>query len=111
MVILNSQAGTVQDLRFIPRVDELDYISLTDEMTGEVIEIDSYSIELGDYYKTLKAQFPIVENHFYMLMIKNGATIVYQDRVFCTDQPIVSFSVNNAQYTSNTTTNTFIVYE
>jgi hypothetical protein len=111
MVILNSQVAVIQDLRFIPRGDELDYISLTDEMTGEVVEIETYTIEEGDYYKTLKAEFPIIENHFYMLMIKNGETIVYQDKIFCTDQPIVSFSVNNNQYTSNTTTNEFIVYE
>jgi hypothetical protein len=45
------------------------------------------------------------------LVFINGATVVYKDRIFCTDQNVSSFSVNNGQYTANSTTNEFIVYE
>ena len=37
--------------------------------------------------------------------------LIFRGKVFCTDQPIVSFSVNNGKYVSNSTTNQFIVYE
>jgi hypothetical protein len=46
-----------------------------------------------------------------MLVLSNGNDIVFKDKVFCTNQPIVSFSVNNGQYVSSTTTNDFIIYE
>ena len=44
-------------------------------------------------------------------IINNVARLIYKDRIFCTAQPLVTFSVNNNQYVSNSTTNDFIVYE
>ena len=46
-----------------------------------------------------------------MLVLKDGTDILFKDKVFCTNQPLVSFSVNNGQYVSSTTTNDFIIYE
>jgi tagatose-1,6-bisphosphate aldolase non-catalytic subunit AgaZ/GatZ len=76
-----------------------------------MVTITPFTHTEGDYYDTLEAEFSLVENHFYILVIKDGTTIIYRDKIFCTDQNLVTFSVNNGQYVSNSTTNEFIVYE
>ena len=111
MVILTTENVTNQILRFIPRSRIFDSVKITDEQTNVTTIINSYTFEAGDYWCSLSAIFNLKENHFYTIEIKNENTIVFRDKIFCTDQSTSSFSVNNAQYTSNNTTNTFIVYE
>ena len=111
MIILTTENVTNQLLRFIPRSRIFDSVKITDEQTNVTAIINSYTFEAGDYWCSLSAVFNLKENHFYTIEIKNNTTIVFRDKIFCTDQSTSSFSVNNAQYTSNNTTNTFIVYE
>ena len=111
MVILTTENVTNQILRFIPRSRIFDSVKITDEQTNVTTIINSYTFEAGDYWCSLSAVFNLKENHFYTIEIKNENTIVFRDKIFCTDQSTSSFSVNNAQYTSNSTQNTFIVYE
>ena len=110
MIVLQETNDT-QTFSFIPRSDSYDGLFLTDDQTNveEEVAIDDNTI--GDYINTITATFDLKEGHFYNLVLKDGADVVYKDKVFCTNQPIVSFSVNNGQYTSNSTTNDFIVYE
>lgn len=110
MIILTTDTNE-QTFVFIPRSHAFDYVGITDDQTNETVEIENYTHTVGDYYDTLAAEFNLVENHFYDLVIISGAVVVYKDRIFCTDQPIVSFSVNNGQYVSSSTANEFIVYE
>jgi hypothetical protein len=110
MIVLTTTLDP-QIFSFIPRSSDFDIVEITDDQTNETILIEGWTFTEGDYYSTLEAEFELVENHFYNLVVKDGTNIVYRDRIFCTDQPIVTFSVNNGQYTSNTTANTFIVYE
>ena len=110
MIILTTSTSE-QSFVFIPRRHTFDYVGITDEQTGVTVEISNYTHTIGDYYDEIEAEFNLVENHFYDLVIIRGAVVVYKDRIFCTDQPISSFSVNNGQYVSNSTTNEFIVYE
>ena len=110
MIILTTSTSE-QTFVFIPRFHDFDYVAITDDQTNETVEIENYTHVEGDYYDTLEAEFDLLENHYYDLIIKDGSTVVYKDRIFCTDQSIVSFSVNNGQYVSNSTTNEFIVYE
>jgi len=112
MTILTTENVSTQNLYFIPRSASFTDIYITDEQTNVTTEITGYyQVSNFDYYFQLKTVFNLKENHFYMIEFKNNDAIIYRDKIFCTDQPIVSFSVNNAQYTSNTTTNEFIVYE
>jgi hypothetical protein len=110
MIILTTDT-TPQTFVFIPRVLVFDTVEITDDQTNQTVAITPYTFTEGDYYSILEAEFSLVENHFYNLVIKDGSTIVYRDRIFCTDQSVVTFSVNNGQYVSNSTTNEFIVYE
>jgi hypothetical protein len=84
---------------------------ITDDQTNTPVTISIGSQTQGNYVNTLTATFALKEGHFYDLVLYKNTDIVYKDRIFCTDQNIVSFSVNNGEYTSNTTLNTFIVYE
>jgi hypothetical protein len=100
-----------QTFALIPRSGDFDSVEITDDQTNETTVVEEWEFTAGDYYSTLEVEVALVENHFYNLVLKDGTNIVYRDRIFCTDQPIVTFSVNNGQYVSNATTNTFIVYE
>lgn len=111
MVILTTNNVNQQVFRFIPRSRTFNSVKITDEQTNVTTIINSYTFEAGDYWCRLSSVFNLKENHFYTLEIKNDSNIVFRDKIFCTDQSTSSFSVNNAQYTSNNTTNTFIVYE
>lgn len=113
MTIL-TQTISSQLVNFIPRSDEYNIFVLYDEQTNESVDITPIDIYVGEYYHTIEAQFETLkENHFYIFKIFNNdiSNLVYSDRIFCTNQNLVTFSVNNGQYTSTTTNNDFIIYE
>jgi len=110
MIVLQ-ETNDPQTFSFIPRSDSYDGLFLTDDQTNVEVEVTIDDNTIGDYINTITATFDIKEGHFYNLVLKDGADVVFKDKRFCTNQPIVSFSVNNGQYTSNSTTNDFIVYE
>ena len=109
MIVLTTSTSA-QTFSFIPR-DIPTSMVITDDQTNTPVTVAITSQTNGDYVKTITATFALKEGHFYDLVLYKNTDIVYKDRIFCTDQNIVSFSVNNGQYTSNTTSNTFIVYE
>ena len=110
MIVLQ-ETNDKQTFSFIPRSDSYDALFLTDDQTNVEAEVKIDDNTIGDYINTITATFDLKEGHFYNLVLKYGSDVVFKDKVFCTNQPIVSFSVNNGQYTSNSTTNDFIVYE
>lgn len=109
MIVLNTST-LPQTFSYIPR-DIPDSMTLRDDQVNEIISVDILSQTIGDYINTITASFDLIEGHFYDLVLYKNTEIVYKDKIFCTDQNIVDFSVNNGEYTSNTTSNTFIVYE
>ena len=111
MIILTTENVDSQTIRFIPRSVDFNSVKITDEQTNVTVTIDEYTFAAGDYLSSLTSIFELKENHFYIIEIKNNSEVIFRDKIFCTDQSTSSFSVNNAQYTSNNTTNTFIVYE
>ena len=110
MIVLNVSELS-QIISFIPRDGSYDTLELTDEQTNDTQVVNIIDSTAGEYYHTIEAIFDLVENHFYMLVLKDGTDVLFKDKVFCTNQPLVSFSVNNGQYVSSTTTNDFIIYE
>jgi hypothetical protein len=109
MIVLTTSTSA-QTFSFIPR-DTPTTMVLTDDQTNTPVTVVITSQTTGDYVNTITADFTLEEGHYYDLVLYKNTDIVYKDRIFCTDQNIVTFSVNNGQYTSNTTSNTFIVYE
>jgi hypothetical protein len=109
MIILKEQE-TSQNLYATIDGLEADAIVLRDEETNteEIIEC-VFSID--KYYAVTNLVFPIKENKFYTLTILNGTEVVYKDKIFCTNQTIEQFSINNNVYTERTSDNEFIIYE
>ena len=109
MIILKEQ-NTVQTFSFIPRELNATTIVLRNETTGVETTINT-TFYLSDYYLTASTIFDLKQNTFYNLTIKNNNDIVYKDKIFCTNQNVDSYSVNQNQYVANVTNNEFKIYE
>ena len=83
---------------------------ITNETTG-VSTTYSISITQTDYYAVITKTVSLKEDNFYNLTVKNGSDIVYKDRIFCTNQTLSDFSVNNSEYDTYSTDNDYISYE
>jgi hypothetical protein len=117
MIVL-TPSGSPQTFSYVPRVlgnalyDVPFTMVITDEQKNTPISTTSHLSSFGNYVNLIQDTFSLIEGHFYTLELKNSTNdIIYKDRIFCTAQPLVTFSVNNNQYVSNSTTNDFIVYE
>jgi hypothetical protein len=108
MVILQ-QSSSEQSIRFIPRTSTYDGLFITDDQTNTEVQVTIASSVQGDYFDTINATFTILQNHFYNLEIRNGNTVVYKDKIFCTNQAVDSYSVNEGKYTSIPSNNEFII--
>ena len=80
MIVLRP-IGTAQNLKFIPR----------------------------EYAATSNVIFNLVEGRFYVLSVLNGTEVIYKDKVFCTAQNVLNYSINKDVYTSNVTENEYII--
>jgi hypothetical protein len=109
MIILREKEEA-QSLKFIPRKYKATTIVLVDEMTNESTTISS-DFYIDGYYLYTTTTFDLKEGNFYTLTIKNDNDVVYKDKIFCTNQVIANFSINDGEYVANQTTNDFIVYE
>ena len=111
MIILQ-ETGSAQNLDFIPRsfTSGTTYnVSIINEQSNiTVYNQNTTSVSQVLYYNRYSAAFGLKVDNFYMLTIKAGANIVFKDKIFCTNQTIASYTVNNSQYAANTTTNDFI---
>lgn len=110
MIILQESASN-QTINLIPRNGGYDTLVITDEQTGEVDTITTFTATTGDYYDTITAVFTLVENHFYSLVVKDGSTELYRDKIYCTNQSIPTYSVNSGQYTNYSSNNDYVLYE
>jgi hypothetical protein len=109
MIVLTTSTSP-QTFSCIPR-SGIGTMIITDDQTNTPVTVAISQVSGNDYVANVTAIFNLKEGHFYDLVLKYGSDIVYKDRIFCTDQNIVTFSVNNGEYVSNTTANTYIVYE
>lgn len=112
MIILQ-ESSNVQTVSFIPRDTLINIIVVHDEEnnTSETYEIDNNDIYSSSYYYNYDMIFNLKENRFYTITFLYYDEVKYKDKIFCTNQDTVTFTVNNNTYVSNTTTNEFIVYE
>jgi hypothetical protein len=109
MIILKEQIEP-QELKFIPREMSANTIVLRNETTNIETTIAA-DFSLSSYYLTTTTIFDLKEDTFYNLTIKNGSSIVYRDKIFCTNQTKSDFTVNENTYVENNIINEFIIYE
>lgn len=73
-------------------------------------QTDTY-LYLSSFYSNYDLVLDLKENNFYNITFLKGEIVQYKDRIFCTNQPIVSFKQNTGKYVSTPSNNDFIVYE
>jgi len=110
MIILQDYI-TPQTFSFISREKNYQVMTIKDESTGVETSVAIEDLVQGDYVDSITASFALIQNRYYMLKITDGAKVVFLDKVFCTNQAIQTYSVNNDTYTSNASNNEYIVYE
>lgn len=102
-----------QTFSFIPRsyVSGTTYtIKIVNETTNkEVYSETATSFTLVDYYYQHTDTFTLIEDTMYTLEITAGNELIFRDKIFCTNQTISSYSVNDTDYTQNSVENEFIV--
>jgi hypothetical protein len=109
MIILREQE-TAQTLNAIIFGSSANTIVLRDEETNIETEIDA-TFSIDKYFVTTSLIFPIKENKYYTLTIKNGDKVVYKDKIFCTNQTFERYSINYEQYVQHVTTNEYKIFE
>jgi len=107
MIHLTTSASA-QTLKIIPRsyAGTVNMI-LRDDSTNNETTYSSISTTTDKNYLVIsKALSPVlVEGRFYDLTVKEGTSIIYKDKIFCTDQTINQsnndyYSVNQGEYTT-----------
>tara|TARA_S200002703_G_scaffold46678_1_gene40487 strand:+ start:703 stop:1041 length:339 start_codon:yes stop_codon:yes gene_type:complete len=110
MIILQESSSS-QTISFIPREysSGTTYnVKIVNESNGKTIyDVDTTSITENLYYNQYTAVLNLKQDNFYMLTI-TGSDVVYKDKIFCTNQTASSYSVNNNEYTQQTSSNEFI---
>ena len=112
MIILQ-ESGSSQNIDFIPRsfTSGRSYtVSIVDETSNKVIHTATTTgITSNLYFNRYSATFATKQDIFYNLTIKDGTTVIFKDKIFCTNQTdLPNYSVNNGVYTANSDDNEFI---
>lgn len=110
MIILTTSVNA-QELKFIPREYVASSIVITDQDTNTPVTYTGVTFTIDRYYLKGDVIFSpvLIEGRFYTLKILNGTTVVYRDMIFCTDQTISTYSINDGVYTKHETTNEYVV--
>lgn len=112
MIILQESASS-QTFSFIPRsyTSGTTYtIKINNETTNKEVYSDTTtSFTSNDYYYQYSDTFTLKQDTFYTIEITAGSDLIYRDKIFCTNQTISSYSVNNNEYTIHSDDNEFIV--
>lgn len=100
-----------QEMTIIPRsYPALIDIRLRDESTNTVTLIEDVSTTTDKGYLIFSTAYSLTENVFYELTILSGSDVIYKDKVFCTDQVIANYTLNENEYiTENTYDNDYIL--
>lgn len=111
MIVLQT-SDSDQTFSFIPRsyVSGTTYtIKIKNESTNtEVFSDTATTFAEVDYYYQYTDTFSLVEDTMYTLEIKAGSELIFRDKIFCTNQSVSSYSVNNNEYTEHSQDNEFI---
>jgi hypothetical protein len=97
MVIL-LESIELQQIKLIPKLEGvINLLTLRNETTNETIEyvVTSYQ---NSFYLLIENVFVLKQENFYELKAFSDGEVIANDRIFCTNQNIEDFSVNNGEY-------------
>lgn len=116
MIVLKEDA-TSQTFKFIPRSYTATSMVILEEGTSvdETYSITPVRVDYSDNtdsegtYLEVSKIVNLKEDRFYSLKVLNGSAVIYKDRIFCTNQTVSTYSINDGEYIDNTTNNEFII--
>lgn len=113
MIVLQN-SGSEQTISFIPRTwtnGDTYTVEIHNESTNtKVFEDLSATFTELDYYNQYTTTFTgLAEDTMYNLIVKDGSDVIFKDKMFCTNQTVSTYSVNNNAYTEHSTDNEFIL--
>lgn len=111
MIVLTTEKVLSQTFNCTPRSTTFNQLTITDESENKTTTVAIIANGDFSYFHAVEAIFNLTENRFYMLELLFNGVRVFYDKVFCTDQAVNTYSVNNGQYNNFTTPNEFIIYE
>ena len=110
-ILLDS--ATPQTLNFIPReyVSLVNYTITNEQSNTTISETDITATTNGGYLEITEI-FDLKENIYYNIDIsKTDNTLIYRGRIFCTNQDIDTFTMNDGKFTEDTSKdNTYVIY-
>ena len=107
MIILQSSVSS-QTFTFIPRTLAATSMVVEDEAENTSVTT-SITPTVSTYYLSVTETLTLVEGRFYTLKVLNGSDVVYKDKIFCTNQTVSDYSINNGEYTENTTSSEYVI--
>lgn len=106
MIILQESLSS-QEFKIIPREYLADSMIIKNETTNTSATIN-ITPTLDRYFMVIDEVLDLKQDNYYTLTVLNGSDIVYKGIIFCTNQTISDYSVNNNNYIANSTNNDFI---
>ena len=106
MIVLKETA-TPQEFFVIPREYAADRIEIYSETNRTTASYD-ITATLDGYYLTWTQAVTLKEENFYMLTVYNGVNVVYTDKIFCTNQTVSTYSRNNGEFITRSSSNEYI---
>lgn len=110
MIVLTTST-TMQEFKVTPRGGFFDTLVILDELEGVETTIPILSSTEFEYYYTIQAEFELKENRFYVLKLYNGSSLVFYDKIYCTDQTPQDYKILKDEFIEPSTDNEFIFYE
>jgi hypothetical protein len=111
MIVVTDDTVNDQFIYFIPRVQGVDQMYLTDESTNVTVNVPITNYTMGSYADEIEAVFPCKQNHFYRLVLTDVSNNeIYRDRIFCTNQTPSNYTPNQNTYVSVSSNNEFLMF-
>ena len=113
MIVLKD-SNYIQNFKFMPRSYDITLMVFHDEIENVSFEIINPILVTEKYWMQFQEDLAfefLKDKHTYTLTCYNDTTIVYRDKIMCTNQNISDYTINQGVYVQNASSNEFIVYE
>ena len=110
MIVLQ-ETTDAQNIKVTLKSDNVTSLIIRNELTNVSETIVPESFVFAGYFTIIQAILNIKENQNYQLTVVDGLNVVCRERIFCTNQTISDYSVNDNEYTEHQSNNEFIIYE
>jgi hypothetical protein len=101
-----------QELQIIPRsYPSFVTVKLRNESTNGIDTISNVAASTSNGYLSFSTSYDLEEAFTYELTILDGSSVIYKDKIFCTDQTISEYSVNIDTLTWDQATNIWNLFD